>query len=273
MWNDPDIVPNILYNKRVESQNAFNNITEISGTDIELGTSLSTVNGVVYSIPHGIAVSRGRTRGSEFITLTLRNGKNTIKELYQLIGTTAYVDEEGKPINRGMKFVYKRVPKLGYSNGRVRINEFYKSGYEASAFAQNEFSESQMVSDDYLEKMALETAMKSSKMGTNMKTFIPNEYHAIEVKTKAAQMQAVGDNTTVVDDPTSFDTSQLGEYYGIVDEFVNLVDPYLDEIGENPFNTVDTGATSNVLSSLLGIKQVEEQATENSEKKGNALDT
>ena len=102
------------------------------------------------------------TKGREFVKISTGKGAQSTTELYRMVGVTQYVNEEGEAISRGSKYIYQRIPKLGIYDNGVRIFEFQKDSLEESAFSDNDFDSSSILSGDTVEELAL-TALRAPK--------------------------------------------------------------------------------------------------------------
>ena len=268
MWDDTNIVPNYtLELKPNENDTYFDNqqSTEPKGKNYDIIlTKHIEGNRLMYdsvAIPIYKKDSKGnRIDSKEFITINNGSGANTSVQLYQLIGKIAYVNAEGKVSNRGVRLIYKRIPKLGIKENGVRINEFAKSGFEMSAFEQNAFNAGVLTDDASIGEVAMsKVKLPKAKNPEFVKQFIPTGSDNIQIKIAGTQNQLEGDpsNAEVVDttfnidplsaenvDETPFDVSDLND-------FVNV------SIEQNPFDS--TEAMAAMQEQMDVFSQMEEQ--------------
>lgn len=252
MWDDRNVVPQHILNLKPNSNDPFQMQTEASNRqynnyDTVISKSVTTINGksaVMYDV---FATSVYDTT-SEYVTVTTGVGLSSNTELYQLIGTVAYVDEEGKPLKRGAKNVYKRIPKLGIKQNGFRVNEFAKGGFDVSAFEQNAFEEYVLQDDNaIIEAAMVSVKLPKLKKGSDnfTKEFIPHLHADVQVQIRATEKQVTGDNTNVVDVDTSTNVDPLAvsqdqTEFEDANDFVNIsinndfdATPAMDQLQEN----------------------------------------
>ena len=275
MWDDPNIVPQ--YNLELKPNNndpfGMQGEKEARGKDYDI---------VLYKSRDGkntmydsFAVPVYKTRNAEFITVNNGSRYNQSIQLYQLIGRVAYVNEAGKPMMRGARLIYKRIPKLGIKENGFRVNEYSKGGLEMSAFDQNAFDTSVLTDDSIIAETAMSKVKLPKLKNQNefTKTFIPLNSDNIQVKIKGTQEQIEGNvaNTQVMDtstniDPLSpesmiYDETPVSDFVNVsidnsfdgsdamqiiadrLDVFTEMQEQFAQET-EDPFANVDTSAIS-----------------------------
>lgn len=227
MWNDETIVPTLNFAERsynMETREYKGDEKTLFYTNVKVGNRFVRVSDLFISPSF-------KNHDRDFIKVRFVGGSARTTELYQKVGSVGYINEEGKQVN--MKPVYKRIPKLGFVDNRVRILELGKDSTEASAFPVNDFQQSSIYDDETIESAAIKGITDLSSKGLH-KVYISSEAQSIGVR-EADQSSEVNVNSpieinNVIEEMDMSDTSsqdfisdeQLAQAEAEVSSFVNI---------------------------------------------------
>lgn len=193
--------------------------------------------------------STSRTKGKEFIKMTSGSGSAATTELYRLVGESHYLNEEGEVIEKGKKYIYQRIPKLGITDNGFRVMEFQKTSLEASAFEQNAFDGRSLLNEEQIESSALR-ALRTPKDKSVTKEFVFSNQESFRYRllADAKEISGVEDGNPIVDnvmdigDDTIQDADEMvtpemmeeaDEFvYGTINEEFDVSDAMMDVFQE-----------------------------------------
>ena len=160
MWNDEDIVPTIDFKE--QSYNPDTNRTtgeqkSLFYANVTVGKKKVRVTDV-FTTPESTNSENIR----DFVKVVKNANGTRVVSLYQRVGSVGYLNEDGKPVR--MRSVYRRIPKLGITDGNTRILELLKESTEPSAFDINSESFSEY-SEEVVEQKAIGSLRDLSKYG------------------------------------------------------------------------------------------------------------
>lgn len=198
------------------------------------------------------------TRGKEFIKVVNGSGNAKTTELYRLVGTTQYINEEGEPIARGTKYIYQRIPKLGINDNGFKIMEFQKDSLEPSAFPENSFNEKSLLTEGQIEAQALTTLRKPKDANVTIK-FMPTNVNSIKVRLQqdAKEIAGIEDGnpviSNVVDVTDASEVVQSNEEF-ITDEMMQEANEFVYDTFQEQFDPID--AMMDVVQELQEVQDV-----------------
>lgn len=247
MWNDTELVPHYNLMLKPNQDDAFNpdyqqNTKQNNDYDQMIYRSLVKIGDKSIVVADIVATPKYRTNQEEFITYTNGTGSKQTTELYQLIGFVAYQDSEGKMMNNYARAIYKRIPKLGLTENGFKVNEYFKSGYDVSAFEQNAFNQDyidyETLADNLPNKVKLPKLKKNKEYS---KSFFPYSGKNIEVKTRGTEASVQSNPNDIVMNNPAFNTNPLDTPVPItmdmdaqINDFVNI--SISDNFGETPLS-------------------------------------
>lgn len=221
MWYDNTVVPEL------ENYNTapYNPTTRTSGQEKTLFYSTKTVGNARLRVYDLFSTFKSRTKGSEFVKVTQGRALQPTTELYRLVGVVGFYNEETDSLQY-KRYIYQRIPKLGFRDGDLVVNELDKSGFTESAFAQNAFN-STPLTIERIEELAINSLPKIKKFEGMKPVFMSFDKQDIETKTIQEGDKVTSDDS-LDNVSNSLETEQDSEFSS-QQEFVQDVETEIND--------------------------------------------
>ena len=246
MWDDDSVVPTLIFKEK--RYNEYERRSEGSERTIAYGKK--KIGNRIIRIPDAFTTPEFSSRNQDFVKVTFNFGNVRTTELYQRIGRVGYIKEDDKLTQ--VQSVYKRIPKLGFTDNGMRVMELQKESTDVSAFEANAFEETSIWDNDRLAELALNSIKDLSVKYGLQKTYIPIESPSIGVKSSSAvsglndqnqdglDVSVQNDEMSIMNTQNTMTDEQLASIEAEISGFVNVsIDEGVRELVQDMNDVLD----------------------------------